>query len=416
MPSNSTRSRMSEPGTGERRGAGEEWRIRLLILVLAGLTAVAPFATDIYVPAFPELAASLSADDSTVQLSMTMFLIGLAGGQLVLGPLSDSLGRRRVLLFGTAAFLVLSLVCAMAPSIEVFNLARVLQGVAGAAGIVVARAVITDRFQGAAAARHFSALASVVFVAPVVAPVLGGALLGLGPWHVLFVALAAFGLLLLAGVLAWVPESLPTDQRRSGGLPSTLRAMATLLTRRVLVGYLIVLGMCFAAFFAYISGATFVFQDIYGVSATQFSLIFAANAVGMLVGGQVFGRMASRVRPRTLLGSGLGTALAATAVLTAVLASGAGNLGVTWGCLMVTVTGFGITVPAIITIVQDLGDDAPGATSGLVGFGQFALGAGGAPLTGLFGTSSVLPMALIMLSGVGLAMLAFATVARPSAT
>jgi len=386
--------------------------VRALIIVLAALTAVAPFATDIYVPAFPELADSLPASDSAVQLSLTAFLIGLAGGQLLLGPLSDGTGRRRVLLVGTAAFVVCTLGCAVAPSVAVLNVARFLQGVAGAAGIVVARAVITDRFHGPSAARHFATLSGIVFIAPVVAPALGGAMLSVGSWRLVFVALAGFGVLLLAGVVAWVPESLPVERRRPGGLRVMAGVLGGLLTRRELVGYLAVCGLSFAAFFAYITGATFVFQDDYGLSDTQYSLVFLVNALCLLGAGITFGRLAGRVAVRRLLGTGLAIALTAAVVLTVVDLAGLGGFAVTWCCLVLLMIGYGIGIPATFTLTQELGADAPGAVSGLVGCVQFVFGAAGAPLTGLLG-GGTRPMAIVVAAGLALAALAFLTLTRP---
>lgn len=381
--------------------------VRALIVVLAALTAVAPLATDIYVPAFPELADSLPASDSAVQLSLTAFLVGLAGGQLLLGPLSDGTGRRRVLLVGTAAFVVCSLGCAVAPTVTVLNVARFLQGVAGAAGIVVARAVITDRFHGAAAARHFAALSGIVFLAPVLAPALGGALLGVGSWRLVFVALAGFGVLQLAGVLAWVPESLPVERRRPGGLRTLATTLGGLLARRELVGYLAVAGFAFAAFFAYITGATFAFQDGYGLTDTQYSLVFLVNALCLLVAGTGFGRLAARVDVRRLLGTGLAIALTAAVALAVVELVGAGGFAVTWCCLGVLMIGYGIGIPATVTLTQGLGADAPGAVSGLLGCVQFVFGAAGAPLTGLLG-GGARAMALVVAAGLALAFLALA--------
>jgi len=378
---------------------------RLLVVVLAALTAVTPLATDIYVPALPELAASLPASEAAVQLTMTAFLVGLAVGQLVFGPVSDRVGRKPVLVVGASAFVVLSVVCALASSVEVLVVARLLQGMAGAAGIVVARAMITDRFAGPAAARRFAVLAAIVFVAPIVAPGLGGALLGLGPWPWVFVALAVIGVVLLAGVL-WLPESLPVTRRTSGGAVATVRATGRLLTRRALVGCILVLGLGFGAFFTYVAGATFVFQGIYGLSDTQFSLVFMANAVGMLAAGIVFGRLAGRVSLRTVVSCGLGLALSAAVAL---LLLGGLGFGATWACLFVMVFAFGLCVPALVTLSQELGRDAPGATSGLVGCGQFVFGAAAAPLTGLFGAGSVTPLAVIMVVGFGCAVLVWAT-------
>ncbi|MFD0890237.1 MFS transporter, partial [Streptosporangium algeriense] len=288
-----------------------------------------------------------------------------------------------------------------------------LEGVAGAAGMVVGRAVLTDRFHGTPEApRHFATLSVIVSFAPIAAPVLGGVILGVASWRMVFAVLTGFGVLLVLGVLAWAPESLPPSRRHSGGVGTTFRAIAGLFGRRALMGYVLASSFCGAALFTYIAGSAFVFQDVYGVSPTQYSLIFAVNALGMLVGGIVFGRVASRVRINTLLAVGLGTALAATAVLLLALLTTGGGLVVTWICLFLVIVGFGLVLPASTTIVQTLGHDAPGATSGLLGGTQFVLGAAASPLAGLFGTDSPTPTAAVMLAALVLSVLALVS-ARP---
>lgn len=409
MPERSTAPPLSPDSArvSRRRGFGP------LIAVLAALTAVAPFATDMYVPGLPALADSLTASEPSVQLSMTVFLIGLAIGQVLIGPVSDSLGRRRILLAGAAAFAVLSAGCAVAPTIELFNAARFLQGFAGAAGLVVARAVITDHFPGPEAARHFSTLAVITFLAPVLAPVLGGAILAVAQWRIVFVLLAVFGALLVIGVLVRVPESLPSERRRRGGVAATLRAMADLLSRRALVGYVLTLALGSAALFTYIVGSTFVFQDVYGVSPTGYSLIFATNAMGMLAAGLAFGRLAGRIRLNALLGTGIALAIGASGALAVALATVGAGLAAVWIALFLVSAGTGLALPAATTIAQTLGSDSPGSTSALVGGGQFLCGAAAAPLVGIFGTASALPMSLLILTAFGCAGVCLAAVARP---
>lgn len=392
---------------------GPPRRVGLLVLVLAALTAIAPLATDMYVPGFPGVARSLGATDSAVQLSLTAFLVGLAVGQLLLGPVSDNLGRRRVLLTGSTLFVGFSLVCAVAPNVEVLNLARLLEGISGAAGMVVARAVITDWFDGADAARQFSLLAALTSVAPVVAPVLGGAVLGVASWRVVFAVLAGFGVLLVVGVLGWVPESLPPHRRHSGGVSATFAAMGGLLGRRPLVGYVLTLSLVSAALFAYISGSPFVFQGIYGLSPTSYSLVFGVNALGIMASGIAFGRLARRVRVNTLLIFGVALTVVAATVLVVLLMTTGASFVATWVCLFLLVLGVGHTFPATMTIAQAVGKDVPGTTSALLGGGQFVLGALAAPLVGAFGNTSVTPMALLLLVSSGCAALALVTLARP---
>ncbi|WP_405864177.1 multidrug effflux MFS transporter [Streptomyces sp. NBC_00005] len=373
-----------------RRAAG-------LIALLGALTAVAPLATDMYVPGFPEMARALHVSGSAVQLSMTAFLAGLVMGQLLIGPLSDRLGRRRLLIPGTALFAVLSLACAAAPTIQILTAARFLQGVAGAAGMVLARAVLTDRFHGPELPRYFSLLSMVLGVAPVVAPVVGGAILSAGNWRGVFVALALFGVLLFLAVLPGVPESLPAERRHQAGMAGAFRAMGGLLGRRAFLGCTLTLAFAAAALFAYIAGSSFVFQDVYGASATQYSLIFATNAGGMLLAGAVFGTLSSRLTLGTLLSASVAVALVAALLQVVLLLTVGGSLTGTWVCLFFAAFGIGGIFPASMSLGQSLGREASGAASALLGGTQFLFGALASPLVGAFGTSRALPMAATML-------------------
>ncbi|MCK9873773.1 multidrug effflux MFS transporter [Nocardiopsis dassonvillei] len=400
-------------GAPPTEGASAPKRVGLLIMMLAALTAIAPFATDMYVPAFPQVTEDLDASAASVQLSMTAFLVGLAVGQILLGPISDSRGRRGILLGGTALFAVFSLVCALAPTVEILNVARVLQGASGAAGMVIARAVISDRFHGSEAPRHFSTLAIILFIAPVLAPVVGGGVLEVASWRVVFLVLAAFGALLVAGVLAWVPESLPPERRESGGVGATFAAMGALLGNRAVMGYVLLLAFGSAGLFTYIVSSTYVFQGIYGVSTMEYSLIFGGNAVGMVIAGIVFGALSKRVRVNNLLLLGVALALGSSALLTVLLLLTGGGFASTWACLFVLVFGIGIAFPAATTLAQSVGHESPGATSALVGGGQFILGAAAAPLAGLFGTASTVPMAAVLTASFLLGGAALLVLARP---
>ncbi|MEW9515317.1 multidrug effflux MFS transporter [Streptomyces tubercidicus] len=389
------------PGTGQGR----------LVVVLGGLSAVSPFATDMYAPGFPGIVRSFGTTGTAVQLSLTACLVGLAVGQVVLGPVSDARGRRRLLLAGSGMFSVWSVVCALAPSIAVFDVARLLQGIAGSTGLVVGRAVISDRFSGVQAARQLATLSVIAMTAPVLAPVAGGLLLGVGSWRLVFVALAVTGLVLWLAVRAWVPESLPVERRRSGGLRAVLAAMGGLLRRRELVGYLLVVGCGVAALFAYITGSPFVFQGIYGLSPTGYGLVFATNAVGTVAAGALFGRLAGRVRLHSLLVSGVIITVASMVTLVALLATGISTLPTTWACLFGLTFGFGVLLPASTTLVLAVGSDAPGAASGMLGGAQFLLGAAAAPLPGVLGGTTDMSMGVVVLGCVLLSAVALVTLA-----
>lgn len=393
--------------------AASPMRAGALIAVLGALTAVAPLATDMYVPGFPAMGASLHASSSAVQLTMTAFLAGLVVGQLVFGPLSDSLGRRRLLIAGATGFALFSLACALAPGVGVLTVARFLQGASGAAGMVLARAVLTDRFHGPDIPRYFAVLSQILGVAPVAAPVLGGAVLAVSTWRAVFAVLTLIGALLLLAVLAKVPESLPPERRHTGGIGGTFRAMGRLLGSRAFMGYVLVLGFTAAALFAYIAGSSFVFESLHDVSPTTYSLIFATNAIGMLAAGAVFGRLSRRLRLNTLLVAGVAMAAAGALAQVLLLALVGETFAGTWTTLSVTTCGIGLAFPATMSLGQTLGHAAPGAASALLGGFQFLFGAIASPLVGLFGEDSSAPMALIMLIALAGAGASLVALARP---
>ena len=387
---------------------------RVQIAILGARTAVTPLSIDMYVPGFPSMGETLGASSSAVQLTMTAFLAGLVVGQLVLGPLSDGLGRRGLLMSGVTGFAFFSLVCALAPQAGVLTAGRFLQGVTGAAGTVLARAVLTDLFQGTELPRYFAVLSQILGVAPVAAPVLGGAVLSVSGWRAVFVVLSALGVVLLLAVLRAVPESLPPERRQGGGITSTFRAMGTLLTRRAFMGYVLVLALASAALFTYISGSSFVFESLHGVSSTTYSLIFATNAVAMLFSGTLFSRLVRRgVRLNTLLTAGVGVAALGSLTQVLLVITVGETLAGTWVTLFVTLGAIGLVFPAVMSIGQTLGRRSPGAASAVLGGLQFLCGALASPLVGLFGEGSSLPMALIMMIAVAAAVVALITMARP---
>ncbi|MBB5792696.1 multidrug effflux MFS transporter [Streptomyces caelestis] len=403
----------SEPASETSAVTTPPRRAGVLIALLGALTAIAPLATDMYVPGFPEMGRALHASDSAVQLSMTSFLAGLVIGQLLIGPLSDRLGRRRLLVSGTALFAVLSLVCAFAPTIEMLIAARFLEGVAGAAGMVLARAVLTDRFHGPELPRYFSLLTMVLSVAPVIAPVVGGGLLSAGGWRATFVALALFGVLLFLAVLPGVPESLPPERRHQGGVAGSFHAMGRLLGHRAFLGCTLTLAFAAAALFACIAGSSFVFQEVYDTSAGLYSLVFAVNACGMLLAGAVFGVLSRRLTMGTLLSASVAVAVAAVLVQVLLLVTVGGSLAGTWVTLFFAAFGIGGIFPASMSLGQSLGREASGAASALLGGIQFLFGALASPLVGAFGTSSAMPMAATMLGSLICAALCLVFLVRP---
>ncbi len=367
------------------------------IVVLGLLSTFGPISLDLYLPALPELADDLAASPSAAQLTITACLLGLATGQLVAGPLSDRFGRQRPLVVGLVVYLLASLACAVAPSITVLVAVRLVQGLAGAAGLVIARAVARDLYSGRELLIFFSRLILISGLAPVVAPVLGGQLSRVMSWRGIFVVLAAFGVvLLLAGALG-LKETLPPERRRTGGLAETLAGFAELGRDRLFVGAALSSGLAGASMFAYIAGATFVLQRIYGLSPQGFSLVFGANSLGIMAMGQLGGRLAHRWPPATVLGLGLGlNLLGAVGVATSVL-TGLG-LPPLVGSLFVMVSAVGLVFPTATTLaLADYPHQAGGASS-LLGLAQYVGGALAAPLVGIAGERSAVPLGLVALT------------------
>jgi DHA1 family bicyclomycin/chloramphenicol resistance-like MFS transporter len=349
-----------------------------------------------YLPALPRIGAQLQGSASMVQLSLTALLAGLAAGQLVMGPLSDRLGRRKPLLVGVAGFVLTSLACALAPSVPMLVALRFMQGLAGSVGIVIARAVVRDLYDGAAAVRFFSRLMLVMGIAPIVAPVAGAQILQVMSWRGVFVVLAVLGLLVLATAAAGIPETCPPERRSRGGIGASAWSMVKMLRDRELVGYALASGFAFAAMFAYISASPFVVQNIYGGSPGSFSLIFALNSVGLIVSSQVNGWLAGRAAPRTVLAAGLGTTLVAGLGILAVVAAGLPQLWALVLGLFVLVSSMGFVMPNASVLALSGHPEAAGAASALLGVVQFAIGAVAAPLVGIAGDHSAIPMAVVI--------------------
>ncbi|MFG2106597.1 multidrug effflux MFS transporter [Micromonospora chersina] len=382
-----------------------------LLVLLGTLTAIGPLSLDMYLPAFPAMTRELGADQAGIQLSLTTCLIGLAVGQFVTGPLSDRWGRRRPVLIGVVAYTVLALACAAAPSAPLLAAARFAQGLAGGMGVVVARAVVRDLYSGREAAKYFSRLTLVFGVAPVAAPSVGSLVLRLGDWRAVFLTLAAIGLLLSVAVARRLPETLPAERRSTGGLAATARIMRSLAADRVYLGYALTQGFAFAGLFAYISGSSFVFQDVFGVSAVAFSLVFGLNALALVATGQANARLLDRFSPRRLLVTALVVGgVAAAGVLTGALA---GSLAVVAVTLFAFVGSLGMVTPNSTALALDAHARHAGTAAALLGGVQSVVGALAAPLVGLGGEGSAVPMAVVLAAAAALSLTAVLTLARP---
>ncbi|MFK4542593.1 DHA1 family bicyclomycin/chloramphenicol resistance-like MFS transporter [Streptomyces tendae] len=394
-------------------------RISLLVtLILGSLTATPPLAMDMYLPALPEVTRSLSAPAATVQLTLTACLAGMALGQIVVGPMSDKWGRRRPLLAGLAVYVVATALCAVAPNVELLVAFRLVQGLAGAAGIVIARAVVRDLYDGVAMARFFSTLMLISGVAPVVAPLIGGQILRVTDWRGVFVVLVVVGVVL--GVVVWarLPETLPVEERHAGGVGDTLRAMRGLLADRAFTGYMLAGGFAFASLFAYVAASPFVMQEIYGASAQTFSLLFGLNSIGLVVVGQINGKiLVGRVRLDRVLGLGLVIVIAAATVLLLMSLGvfGEVGLGPVAAVLFVLMSAMGISLPNTQALALMRVKTSAGSASALLGTSSFLIGAVASPLVGIAGEDTAVPMAVVQLVAAVVALGFLVTLCRPSA-
>ncbi|ARQ72555.1 multidrug effflux MFS transporter [Streptomyces marincola] len=388
----------------------------LLTLILGGLTAVPPLSMDMYLPALPDIGDAMGTGAASVQLTLTACLLGLGLGQLVVGPMSDQLGRRLPLMIGMLAYVAASLACALAPNVETLTVFRLLQGLAGAAGVVIARAVVRDLFDGVAMARFFSTLMLISGVAPIMAPVFGGQLMRVTDWRGIFVVLAVTGLVLVLVVHRWLPETLPAERRNGGGVPTALRAMGGLFTDRVFTGHLLVGSLVFASLFAYIAASPFVIQEIYGASPQTFSLLFMLNSISLVAMGQVNGKiLVGRVPTHRIMAAGLlviTLAAAALLVMTSGVFGDPGLVAISIG-LFVLMGAMPLVLPNANAEGLDRAGHVAGSASALLGASAFFVGAVASPLVGVAGEDTAVPMAVVQLTFALLAVLCFVTLCRP---
>ena len=389
----------------EREAAISPW----LLVVLALLSAVAPLATDLYLPAFPEMTAELQASATAVQLTLTAFLLGLTFGQLMFGPLSDRLGRRRPLIVGALLCVVASVVAATAPTVGILIAARFAQGFGGAAGMVIGRAVISDLTGGKTAGRAFSLMMIVGGVAPVVAPFAGGLLVDSLGWRGILWVVCAIAVAMLIAIVAVVRESHPETHRAElkaaaaqGISPWTALRSPAYLTNTLAFAF------GFSVMMAYISASPFVYQVMIGLTPMQYGIAFGVNALGMISVSAVSSRLSQTISSARLLGLGLALTMAATVVLLAVVLTGAPA----WLMMIpifVAVACQGLILGNATALALSAVPRAAGSGSAGLGALQFGLGAAVSPLVSLGGEHTALPLAIVMVTMAVLALTAYLT-------
>lgn len=374
-------------------------RTLLLVFVLGVLSAIGPLATDLYLPALPQIATDLGTSEASVKLTLTSVMAGLALGQLVIGPLSDRWGRRPPLLVGIGVFTASTLAIAAVTSVEMFSLLRFVQGLSAAAGLVVSRAIVRDVFDGDAAATFFSRLVLLAGLAPMLGPILGGQLLFLGPWQLLFFVLGAMGLATFALVLFGLPESLPAEQRGRTSLGAQMRVFGGLLRDLRFIGPTLTLALSFGMSFTYISTFSFVAQSRFDSSAQEFSLVFAVTTLGMILGNQVNAFLIGRVEIYRRLFLGLGGSIVSVASLTALDALDGASLVTVTAALFVMMVFTGLVSPNATALALDgQSPKVAGSGSALLGTLQFGIGSGLASTAGLAGPVTLSSMTTVMLA------------------
>ena len=364
------------------------------VLLVSSLVAIGPLTIDLYLAAFPQITSELDTTPASVQLTITATLAGLALGQLLIGSVSDAFGRRPPLIAALAVYVLVSLAIVITPSVELLAVLRFVQGFSAAAGMVVSMAIVRDRYDGVAMGKVIARLMLIVGVAPILAPTLGAQLLLVGSWRFMFGFLAAFGVLLLALVIFVLPESLPVERRRTGGVGAALRSYRGLLTDRMFMALALLSGFYMAAMFTYVASSTFVFQDGFRLSAQEFGLVFGAGAIAITAGSQINGALIGRVTPERILVLAVSAGIVFSGVLVVIAALDGGRIPLV-SLLVLTLATAGFVMPAVPAIALEANAHRAGSAAALLGAMQFGIGAGIAPITGLFGQTA-LAMAVVM--------------------
>jgi DHA1 family bicyclomycin/chloramphenicol resistance-like MFS transporter len=351
-----------------------------------------------YVPAFPRVAGDLSATATLVQLTLTTFFVGMALGQLIGGPVSDQRGRRRPLLAAIVLLSIASIVCALAPSIGIMMVARFVQGFSGGWAMVIARSIVVDLTSGPRMVRAMNVVAGVAGIAPVVGPLLGAAVVQFSHWRVSFWVVAALAAAMLVAVGVGVPESLPLDRRHGGGLGRLIGSTGQVLQTRVFTGHLVVFAFSMGTTFAYVATSAFVLQSMNGLSPVEYSIDFAANAAGMTAAALIAARLAGRVATRAIVVAGLAATGGAGLLLLVAALWFAMPLWAAIVGFFVVMTAQGLVGPNAGALASAAVPDHPGTGSALLGFLQWCMAGLIAPLAGLGGERTAVPMAAIVLT------------------
>lgn len=367
-----------------------------MVIILGLLTAFGPLSMDMYLPSLPTVADDFGSTASLAQLSITSCLIGLALGQLVFGPLSDIVGRKKPLIITVTIYTIVSLLCYFSPSIWLFIILRFIQGTAAASGIVIARAASRDMYSGKELTKFMALLALVNGAAPILAPLFGGVILNWFTWRTIFVFLAMIGLVMLISVSFTLPETLPHEHRKQGDLIETLKTFGLLLKDKVFMGIALSQAFVVMSMFAYIAGSPFVLQNIYGVSPQQFSVIFAVNGLGIIIAAQLTGKLSSTIEEIDLLKAGVIMSFIGSLLLIVVVMF---SLPI-WAilpALFLVVSSAGVVNTTSFSLGMQRQGEVAGSASAFLGILPFGGGALVSPFVGIMGESTMIPLGIVIL-------------------
>lgn len=385
-----------------------------LALLLGSLAAFGPLTIDMYLPSFPTITADFKTSASLIQFSLTACLLGLGVGQLIIGPMSDVHGRRKPLLIFLALYFVASVATAFAPNVYLFIAARFFQGFAAAGGIVVSRAVARDIYVGRELTKFFALLMLINNLAPILAPILGSSILLFTNWRGVFIVLAGIGILLWFIITFRFEESLPVERRVPSNLKQTITNFTTLIRNREFLGYALIQAFVMAGIFAYVSGTPFVYQNIYGTSPQVFSLLFGMNGIGIMLGTFIIGRFTDFISETRFLVIGLFTAFLSGLILLIVVLFDGPLVGIVISIFMF-VSCIGIISTSSFSLAMEKQGHVAGSASALLGLLPFVFGAISAPLVGIAGEKTAVPMGVIIFIAGLLALLSYYVLVRPKA-
>lgn len=372
---------------------------RLALAFLLGMLGMlGPLNIDMYLPSFPDIANDLGTSASFVQLSLTACLIGLAVGQVIVGPISDAQGRRKPLLVSISLFAVSSLLCAFAPNITTLVAARFLQGLTASAGIVLSRAVVRDVFSGRELSKFFALLMVINATAPMIAPMAGGAILLLpfASWNTIFYFLSLLGLIIVLIVALRLKETLPKEKRIPSSVGHSVRTMGSLMKDRSFIGYALTVGFIHGGSFAYVSGTPFVYQGIYDVSPQVFSILFGINGLAIISGSFIIGRFGGIVGEKRLLRNAVIIAVSATFILL-IMTIIKGPLATLVIPIFIYMTTMGMILTSSFTLAMEKQGHRAGSASAVLGLLPLLLGSMVSPLVGIDETTAI-PMGAILFS------------------